>query len=68
MFDTNLVLKFQLTKSYFGRARGLREIFHLFELSSGGHCPQYMLTENSCLNIEGLNEFQICLISLAIHT
>ena len=30
MWDTSLVLKFQPMKSYFGRTRGLREIYHLF--------------------------------------
>ena len=49
-------------KSYSGRARGLREISHLFKPSSGGYYPQYMLIENYCLNIEGLNELQIGLI------
>ena len=68
MWDTSLALKSQLMKSYFGRARGLREISHLFKPSSGGYYPQYMLIENYCLNIEGLNEFQICLIFSAIHT
>ena len=67
MWDTSLTLKFQFTKSYFGRARGLREISHLFKPSSVWYYPQYMLIENYCLNIEGSNEFQICLTFLAIH-
>ena len=33
MWDTNLVLKFQPMKSYFGRTRALREIYHLFNPS-----------------------------------
>ena len=61
MRDISLSLKFQLMKSYFGRAKGLREISHLFKPSSGGYYPQYVLIENYCLNMEGLNEFQICL-------
>ena len=62
MWDASLALNFQLMKSYFGRARGQREVSHLFKPSFGGYYPQYMLTENYCLNNEGLNEFQICLI------
>ena len=46
MWDTSLVLKFQLTKTYFGRARD-REKFITY-LSLGGYYPQDMLK-----NIEG---------------
>ena len=56
MWDTSLTLKFQLMKSNFGRPKELIEISYLFKPSSGGHYPQYILTENYCLNIEGLNE------------
>ena len=52
MWDTILVLKFQLIKTYLVGLGTDREEFITFS-SLGGHYPQYMLIENYCQNIEG---------------
>ena len=44
IWDTSLVLKFQLMKPYFGGASDLLgKIYHLFKPSSGWYYLQYML-------------------------